>query len=107
VDVTNTGSREGQEVVQVYVRDVASRLVRPEKELKAFSKIRLQAGETETVTLSLNRDALSYYDPAENGWLAEAGTFEILVGSSAGDIRGRTAFESTPEAEASPATTPT
>ena len=107
VDVTNTGSRMGQEVIQVYVRDVASRLVRPEKELKAFSKIRLQAGETETVTLSLNRDALSYYDPAENGWLAEAGTFEILVGTSADDIRARAALEWTPEAEASPAATPT
>lgn len=101
VDVTNTGTRAGQEVVQLYVRDIAAKLVRPEKELKAFTKIRLQAGETQTVTLALNRDSLSYYDPAQNGWVAEAGTFEVLVGSSVNDIRARATFELTTAAEAS------
>jgi beta-glucosidase len=101
VDVTNTGSREGQEVVQVYIHDVASRLVRPEKELKAFAKVRLQAGETQSVTFTLNRDALSYYDPAQNGWVAETGTLEILVGSSVADIRARSLFEWTSAAEPS------
>ena len=64
VDVQNTGHRAGKEIVQVYVRDVQSRLVRPEKELKAFAKVALEPGETKTVTLTLDQEALSYYDPA-------------------------------------------
>jgi beta-glucosidase len=87
VDVTNTGSRAGQEVVQLYVRDPASRLARPEKELKAFAKVRLQPGETQTVTFALNEASLSYYDPAKRGWVAERGTFEVLLGSASDDIR--------------------
>ncbi|RME80975.1 MAG: beta-glucosidase, partial [Caldilineae bacterium] len=92
VDVQNTGSRPGSDVVQVYVRDVESRLVRPEKELKAFAKVRLQPGETQTVRLSLDRQALAYYDPAVPGWVAEPGEFEVLVGRSAADIRLRERF---------------
>ncbi len=89
VDITNTGKRAGQEVVQVYVHDVTSRLARPPKELKAFAKVALEPGETKTVTLSLDDRAFSYYDPAYHRWLAEAGEFEILVGSSAADIHLR------------------
>jgi beta-glucosidase len=88
VDVQNTGTRAGQEVVQLYVRDVQSRLVRPEKELKAFAKIALLPGETKTVTLTLNRESLAYYDDAARQWVAEAGEFEVLVGSSSQDICG-------------------
>jgi beta-glucosidase len=87
VDVQNTGNRAGKETVQVYVRDVQSRLVRPEKELKAFAKVALDPGETKTVTFTLDQEALSYYDPAVKGWVAEAGEFEVLVGSSSRDIR--------------------
>jgi beta-glucosidase len=86
VTVENTGTRAGQEVVQLYVRDLESRLVRPEKELKAFTKVALEAGETRTVTLTLDEEALAYYDPAQEGWVAEAGEFEVLVGRSALDI---------------------
>ena len=93
VDVENIGARPGQEVVQVYIRDVRSRLVRPEKELKAFAKVRLAPGETRTVTFTLDEDALAYYDPSQPGWVTEAGEFEVLVGSSSRDIRLTGAFE--------------
>jgi beta-glucosidase len=95
VDVTNTGKRAGQEVVQLYVRDISSRLARPEKELKAFAKLRLQPGETRTVTFRLNQASLAYYDPDKKGWVAEAGTFAALVGSASDDIRARGTFELT------------
>ncbi|MBK8988788.1 MAG: glycoside hydrolase family 3 C-terminal domain-containing protein [Chloroflexi bacterium] len=86
VDITNTGSRFGQEVVQVYVRDEVARLVRPFKELKAFAKIALQPGETQTVVLPLSRQSLAFYDPAVGDWVTEAGMFSVLVGRSAQDI---------------------
>ena len=87
--LANTGPRTGQEVVQVYVRDVQSRLVRPPKELKAFAKIALAPGEARAVTFTLGREALEYYDQSRPGWIVEPGTFEVLVGSSSRDIRLR------------------
>ena len=87
LDVRNTGERAGKEIVQLYVRDVAARLQRPPKELKAFAKLALEVGETKSVTFKLDDRAFSYYDPAYGCWLAEAGEFEILVGSSSADIR--------------------
>ena len=100
-DVQNTGKRAGKEIVQVYLRDVQSRLVRPEKELKAFAKVALEPGETKTVTFTLDDAALSYYDPAVKRWVAEAGEFEVLVGSSSRDIRltGRFNFTGDPVPE--------
>jgi beta-glucosidase len=91
--VQNTGTVAGQEIVQVYVRDVASALVRPEKELKAFTKVHLEPGETKTVTFHLSQEAFHYYHPAHNGWFVEPGTFEILIGASSQDIRLQTAVE--------------
>ncbi len=87
VDVTNTGALAGKEAVQVYVRDVQSKTSRPEKELKAFRKVMLQPGETQTVTFSLDREAFWYFDTARNGWAVEPGIFEIWVGASSRDIR--------------------
>jgi beta-glucosidase len=92
VDVTNSGDRAGREVVQLYLRDVESSLARPAKELVGFEKISLEPGETETVRLALDRRALSFYDPARSDWVAEAGDFELLVGHSSRDIRGRATF---------------
>jgi len=92
VDIKNTGKREGKEVVQLYVRDVESSLVRPEKELKAFKKVALKPGETKTVHFTLGKDALSFYDPGRKQWIAEAGEFEIMSGSSSRDIRARGSF---------------
>jgi beta-glucosidase len=87
VDVENTGSRAGKEVLQVYVRDTQSRLIRPEKELRAFAKVKLEPGETRTIEFTLDQEALSYYDPASKRWVAESGKFQVLVGSSSRDIR--------------------
>ena len=87
VDVTNSGERAGQEVVQLYVHDVESRLVRPLRELKAFAKVALAPGETQTVTLTLTGQSLAYYDPAVGDWMTEPGDFTVLVGSSSRDMR--------------------
>jgi beta-glucosidase len=95
IDVTNMGERAGQEVVQIYVRDVVARLQRPEKELKAFTKVMLQPGEHQAVTLPLSRESLAYFDDRAHEWVAEAGTFEVLVGASAQDIRATATFELT------------
>jgi beta-glucosidase len=88
IDVTNTGSVAGKEVVQVYVHDRQSRLARPPKELKGFAKVELQPGETKTVSIPLDFRAFAYYDPAYQQWITEDGEFDILIGASATDIRG-------------------
>lgn len=99
VDVENIGATAGKEVVQLYIRDLASTLRRPQKELKAFAKVSLRPGETRTVTFRLDEDALAFYDPEHKRWVAEAGDFEVLVGSSSRDIRltGLFALEGEPE----------
>ena len=87
VDITNMGSREGKEVVQLYVADRKSSLVRPVKELKAFQKIALQPGETKTVQFTITDDMLSYFDPEVHQWTVEPGMFDLLIGASSSDIR--------------------
>ena len=87
LNVSNTGKRAGQEIVQLYVHDLQSNLVRPEKELKAFCKVALAAGETKTVSFHLDKEAFWYYDPAKGGWIVEPGEFEIIVGASSRDLR--------------------
>lgn len=87
LDVENTGARAGQEVVQLYVRDIEASVPRPLQELKGINKIKLEPGEKQTVTFSLDRRAFSFYDVKTSGWLAEPGAFEIRVGSSSRDIR--------------------
>ncbi len=92
VDIINTGERAGKEVVQLYVRDEQAHLQRPEKELKAFAKVHLEPGERKTVTMTLARDALAYYDDLAGEWVAEAGALEVLIGASSQDIRATAAF---------------
>ena len=92
VPVTNTGSRAGAETVQLYIRDVKSSVERPVKELKAFSKVFLQPGETQQVTLTIDQSALSFYDDKAAAWTAEPGDFEALVGPSSGQITCRYTF---------------
>jgi beta-glucosidase len=87
VDVTNSGKMSGKEVVQLYVHDHKSSLVRPPKELKAFAKVVLAPGETKTVTLELDFRSFAYYHPAYKKWITEDGEFDILIGSSSEDIR--------------------
>ncbi|MEO8540961.1 MAG: glycoside hydrolase family 3 C-terminal domain-containing protein [bacterium] len=85
LDLTNTGSRQGAEVVQVYVRDVKSSLLRPDKELKGFAKVHLDPGETRTVKLTLPPRAFEAWDPRVHAWKAEPGDFEIVIARSAGN----------------------
>jgi beta-glucosidase len=85
VDVTNTGDRAGSEVVQVYVSDPESSLVRPGKELKGFAKVRLQPGETKRVDIALDDRAFAFYSPAARHWLVEKGTFTIRAARHAAD----------------------
>jgi beta-glucosidase len=87
VDVTNTGYLAGKEVVQVYVHDRQSRLVRPLKELKGFAKVELQPGETKTVSIPLDFRSFAYYHPAYKQWITEDGEFDLLIGASSADIR--------------------
>jgi beta-glucosidase len=89
VRVTNAGARAGAEVVQVYVRDVASRLPRPPKELKGFARIELDAGQSGEARVTLPPQAFEYYDPSMHRWVLEPGEFEILVAASAADVRLR------------------
>jgi beta-glucosidase len=84
LDVRNTGARAGAEVVQVYVRDVQSTLLRPDKELKGFAKVRIEPGETKRVEVVLPPRAFEAWDPRVHGWAAENGDFEIVLARSAG-----------------------
>ncbi|HZM06131.1 MAG TPA: glycoside hydrolase family 3 N-terminal domain-containing protein [Candidatus Saccharimonadales bacterium] len=84
VEVTNTGRREGQEVVQMYIRDLFSSVTRPIKELKGFAKVSLRAGETKTISLDITPDSLAFYDIAMK-YTVEPGEFEIMVGNSSRD----------------------
>jgi beta-glucosidase len=85
--VRNTGSRDGAEVVQLYIQPLAPSIDRPVKELKAFRRIDLKHGETSTVTLTLDDRSLAYFDPAKKTWVTDPGKYEVLVGSSSRDIR--------------------
>ena len=95
MSVRNTGTREGAEVVQLYVRDVQSSVDRPLRELKAFRRVVLKPGEAQTVALSLGPSAMSFYDEAKKDWVAEPGAFEVQAGSSSRDIRLKGVFELT------------
>jgi beta-glucosidase len=99
VDVANTGSRAGKEVVQLYIRDIRSSLPRPDKELKGFEKVSLEPGETTTVEFEIGNRDLSYYDSDIRDWVAEAGEFEVLTGSSSRDIRCKASFTLKEQAE--------
>jgi beta-glucosidase len=86
VAVQNTGTLAGKEIVQLYVRDIESSVIRPVKELKGFAKVELQPGEKETVTFTLDKRSFTYYSEKLSDWHVESGEFEILVGRSSEDI---------------------
>lgn len=96
VTVTNTGSREGSEIVQLYISDLKSSLPRPQKELKGFKKVKLAPGESKLVSFVIDKSALSYYDDRKQCWVCEPGKFEALVAASSADIRGKAGFEVVP-----------
>jgi beta-glucosidase len=93
IEIRNLGERYASEVAQVYLHDEVSRLPRPEQELRAFEKVRLDAGESRVLSFELEPRALSFYDPDGPGWVVEPGAFEIRVGASSRDIRARASFE--------------
>lgn len=86
VDVTNTGKMAGKEVVQLYVADKESTVIRPEKELRDFAKVELMPGETKTVSFTLGKRAFAYYNTTIHDWHVEMGEFVIQIGRSSRDI---------------------
>lgn len=91
--VKNTGSREGAEVVQIYVHDDSSSVTRPDKELKAFKKVFLQPGESKEIEFNLNEEAFRFFDEHSRKWIVEPGAFTILAGNSSRNIKLTTRVE--------------
>ena len=89
VDVTNTGTRAGDEVVQLYVRHPASKVARPKRDLRGFQRITLEPGRTRTVSFPLAASSLAYWDEATHAWVVEHAPVSIEVGASSADIRAR------------------
>ncbi len=92
-ELTNKGAMEADEVAQLYVRRIDAKVEWPAKELKAFSRVTLAAGETKTVSLEVPVAELRYWDEATNGWQLENGRIEVLVGGSSADMPLMTAVE--------------
>jgi beta-glucosidase len=87
VDVVNTGKRDGDEVVQLYVKHLNSQVSRPIQELKGFKRINLKAGERKTVSIPLDAKRLAYWDISKNDWQVERDSIEVRVGASSADIK--------------------
>ena len=87
VDVANTGSRDGDEVVQLYTHAVKPSVVRPSRELRGFTRISLKIGETKTLSFLVPAAKLAFYDEAQHAFTVEPGAYEILIGASSADIR--------------------
>jgi beta-glucosidase len=87
VDIKNTGSRAGEEVVQLYVKYLNSSVSRPNQELKGFKRIALRPEEIRTVTLELKGEQLAYWDVSRQKFVVESGSFQIMIGSSSADIK--------------------
>lgn len=92
-DVTNTGTRAGAEVAQVYVGDPSARIKRPVEELKGFEKVRLAPGQTQRVTITLNHGALAYWSVEKHGWTVDPGKFTVFVGDSSENLPLQGSFE--------------
>jgi beta-glucosidase len=99
VKVKNTGIMAGKEIVQLYVRDIKSSVIRPDKELKGFEKVELDPGEEKEVIFTLGKRAFAYYNTDIKDWYVESGEFEILVGGSSREpalkasVRVKSTFE--------------
>jgi len=85
-DLQNTGKYAGEEVAQFYLRDLVSQPVRPIKELKGFEKVMLQPGETKTISFTINKEKLSFYND-QLQWITQPGDFRLMIGSASDDIR--------------------
>ena len=92
VDIANRGERDGEEVVQLYLRAVESSVPRPVKELRGFQRVSVKKGETATVRFGLQPKDVAYFNPGSHAWMVEKGEYEVLIGASSGDIRERVRF---------------
>ncbi len=92
VTISNTGKYDGEEIVQLYLRDKVGSIIRPVKELKDFKKIHLKAGESKMISFVINVEKLSFYNQNLE-WVAEPGEFELMIGASSEDIRLKAGFE--------------
>lgn len=92
VTVKNTGKRAGAETIQLYIHDVKSSIDRPYKELKGFSKVYLQQGESKDVNITIDQSALSFYDESTSSWKAEPGQFIAMVGNSSDNLKLKYTF---------------
>jgi beta-glucosidase len=90
--ISNTGKYAGEEIVQLYLRDKVASPVRPVKELKDFTKILLQPGESKTIQFTINREKLSFYNEKLQ-WITQPGEFDLMIGASSSDIRLKSTFE--------------
>jgi beta-glucosidase len=86
VTVTNTGSREGKEVVQLYIRDMVGSITRPVKELKGFQKISLKPGESQKVSFTIGINDLKFYNN-DLKWVAEPGDFKVFIGPNSAQVK--------------------
>lgn len=92
VTVKNTGKRAGAETIQLYIHDVKSSIDRPYKELKGFSKVYLQQGESKDINITIDQSALSFYDESTSSWKAEPGQFIAMVGNSSDNLKLKYTF---------------
>jgi beta-glucosidase len=93
VDIKNSGKTAGREIVQLYVSAPSGKLEKPSEELRGFAKTKLlQPGETQTISFTIDRNSLSSFDPQSSSWIAEAGNYELRIGSSSKNIRQKTTF---------------
>jgi beta-glucosidase len=90
--ISNTGKYEGEEIVQLYIKDKYASLIRPILELKDFQKIKLAVGETKTVKFNIDTNKLSFYNEKLE-LKSEIGEFELMIGASSSDIRLNSSFE--------------
>jgi beta-glucosidase len=92
VNISNAGKYDGEEIVQLYLRDKVGSISRPIIELKDFRKITLKAGETRTIKFTIDKEKLSFYNQQVQ-WVAEPGDFELMMGAASNDIRLKDVFE--------------
>jgi len=90
--ITNNGKYDGEEIIQLYLRDKVGSIARPTKELKDFVKVKLSAGETKTIKFIIDKEKLSFYNQKLQ-WTAESGEFDLMIGASSEDIRLTDSFE--------------
>ena len=92
LDITNTGTYTGEEIVQLYLHDIVGSIARPVEELKDFKKIKLNSGESKKIKFNIDKEKLSFYNQNLD-WVAEPGEFDLMIGASSKDIRLKDHFE--------------